>query len=81
MKRNMFFSVIVLMFFSCTSKSSITNGQTYEDSIRKMINKQFYRDSWAKSPKMTPEDSLMRIITKLYGTDAFVTKYYNVSKN
>ena len=81
MKRNMFFSVIVLMFFSCTSKSSITNGQTYEDSIRKMINEQFYRDSLAKSPKMTPEDSLMRIITKLYGTDAFVTKYYNVSKN
>ena len=73
--------IIMLIISSCTNKSATNKGMSYEDSIRQMINEQFKRDSLAKCPKHTPEDSLMGIISKLYGTDGFVTKYYNASKN
>ena len=46
-----------------------------------MINEQFHKDSLAKSPKLTPEDSLMRIIYDQYPKYNVVTKYYNASKN
>ena len=81
MKKNMFFSVIVLMFFSCTSKSSITNRQTYEDSIRNMIKEQFDKDSLVIVSKSVPEDSLFEIIKEQFQNDNVFIKYYEVSKN
>ncbi len=81
MRKYAFLPIIMLIISSCINKSATNKGQSYEDSIRQMINKQFHRDSLAKSPKMTPEDSLMRIIYEQYQKDNVITKYYNISKN
>lgn len=80
MRKYAFLPVIMLIISSCINKSATNKGQSYEDSIRQMINKQFHKDSLAKSPKLAPEDSLIKIIYDQY-PDNVVTKYYNISKN
>lgn len=81
MRKYAFLPIIMLIISSCINKSATNKGQSYEDSIRQMINEQFHKDSLAKSPKLTPEDSLMRIIYDQYPKYNVVTKYYNASKN
>ena len=81
MKKKCFISVIVLMFFSCTSKSSIINGLIYEDSIREITNEHFYNDSMPKSTQTTLKDSLIDVIYEQFRKNNVTIKYYEVSKN
>lgn len=81
MRKSAFLPIIMLIISSCINNYATNKGQSYEDSIRQMINEQFHKDSLAKSPKLTPEDSLMRIIYDQYPKYNVVTKYYNASKN
>ena len=74
MRKSAFLPIIMLIISSCINNSATNKGQSYEDSIRQMINEQFHKDSLAKSPKLTPEDSLMRIIYDQYPKYNVVTK-------
>ena len=74
--------IIILIISSCTHNHVSNQELSYDDSIiTQIVNDQFKRDSHAEWPKLTPEDSMIKIIQEQFYYENPIPKYYNVSKN